>query len=193
VHKRSAKSVDLPPRGHLNRDPITKAPGAHPVEVAVGSALGGAAAGLAAGTLAGPIGTVVGAVVGGVAGGYGGKAVGEAIDPTTRAGRPAKAVTGRRKTAVAGRGRKGPRAKAASARTRATSTARGRAKAASTARTRGDDRTKRGPRDRARVNVNEPWEVNYWSKRFGVTPAQLRLAVRRAGPLAKDVRRQLAK
>ena len=82
-HKRRSKSVDLPPGGNLNRDPISKAPGAHPVEVGVGTALGGAAAGLAAGSLAGPVGAVVGAVVGGVAGGYGGKAVGEAIDPTT--------------------------------------------------------------------------------------------------------------
>ena len=195
--KRSAKSVDLPPRGHPNRDPITKAPGAHPVEVGIGSALGGAAAGLAAGTLAGPIGTVVGAVVGGVAGGYGGKAVGEAIDPTIQtrpAGRRAKAVTGRRTTTAAGGGRQGARAKrAASTRARATGTARGRGKAASRAQSRGDDRTKRGPRDRARVNVNEAWEVNYWSKRFGVTPAQLRQAVRKAGPLAKNVRRELGK
>jgi hypothetical protein len=80
-HKK--KTVDLPPRGDRNPDPITKEAGAHPIEVGIGTALGGAAAGLAAGAAAGPVGAVIGAVVGGVAGGYGGKAVGEAIDPTT--------------------------------------------------------------------------------------------------------------
>ena len=57
-----------------NRDPITGAPGAHPVGVGLGAAAGGIAAGAAAGTLAaGPVGTVVGAAVGAVAGGLGGK------------------------------------------------------------------------------------------------------------------------
>src|SRR5450631_465710 len=66
-----------------NRDPITGAPGAHPVGVGIGAAAGGIAAGAAAGTLAaGPIGTVVGAAVGAVVGGLGGKAVAEHFDPT---------------------------------------------------------------------------------------------------------------
>jgi hypothetical protein len=66
-----------------NRDPITGAPGAHPVGVGIGAAAGGIAAGAAAGTLAaGPIGTVVGAAVGAVVGGLGGKAVAEHYDPT---------------------------------------------------------------------------------------------------------------
>lgn len=66
-----------------NRDPITGAPGAHPVGVGVGAAAGGIAAGAAAGTLAaGPVGTVVGAAIGAIAGGLGGKAVAEHFDPT---------------------------------------------------------------------------------------------------------------
>ena len=64
-----------------NRDPITGAPGAHPVGTGVGAA-GGAAAGAAIGSVAGPIGTVVGLVAGAVAGGLTGKAVAESIDPT---------------------------------------------------------------------------------------------------------------
>ena len=66
----------------LNLDPITGAPGAHPVGTGVGALAGGAAAGAAAGTFAGPVGTVVGAAIGAVAGGLAGKAVAEAIDPT---------------------------------------------------------------------------------------------------------------
>jgi hypothetical protein len=77
------KKVDLPPTGSRNPDPISKAPGAHPIEAGVGAAVVGAAAGAGAGAVAGPVGAAIGAVVGGVAGGYAGKAVGEMIDPTT--------------------------------------------------------------------------------------------------------------
>ena len=66
-----------------NLDPITKAPGAHPVGVGIGAAAGGVAAGAAAGTLAaGPVGTVIGAAIGAVVGGLGGKAIAEHFDPT---------------------------------------------------------------------------------------------------------------
>lgn len=68
--------------GSENRDPITGAPGAHPVGTGVGAALGGAAAGAATGTVAGPVGTLVGAAVGAVVGGLAGKRVAESIDPT---------------------------------------------------------------------------------------------------------------
>jgi uncharacterized protein (TIGR02271 family) len=64
-----------------NPDPITGAPGSHPVGTGVGAA-GAGAAGAAIGSMAGPVGTVVGAVVGAVAGGYAGKGVAETIDPT---------------------------------------------------------------------------------------------------------------
>lgn len=76
-------------KGHPDRnpDPITGAPGSHPVGTGIGAA-GAGMAGVAIGTaVAGPIGTVVGgaigAVVGAVAGGLAGKGVAEAIDPTT--------------------------------------------------------------------------------------------------------------
>jgi hypothetical protein len=65
----------------MNRDPITKEPGSHPVGTGVGSA-GGAAAGAAAGSLFGPIGFLIGGAIGAVAGGAAGHAAGEAIDPT---------------------------------------------------------------------------------------------------------------
>ena len=64
-----------------NRDPITGAPGSHPIGTGVGAA-GGGAAGAAIGSAAGPVGTAVGAVIGAVAGGLAGKGVGEMIDPT---------------------------------------------------------------------------------------------------------------
>jgi hypothetical protein len=44
---------------NANRDPLTGAPGSHPVGTGLGAIAGGAAAGAATGTVAGPIGTVV--------------------------------------------------------------------------------------------------------------------------------------
>lgn len=65
-----------------NRDPITGAPGAHPVGTGIGAAAGGAATGAMVGSVAGPVGTAVGIVAGAVVGGLAGKGAAEAIDPT---------------------------------------------------------------------------------------------------------------
>ncbi|PYQ16868.1 MAG: hypothetical protein DMF80_03235 [Acidobacteria bacterium] len=73
------KDKDL--AGNTNPDPLTGAPGSHPVGVGVGTA-GGAAAGAAVGAVGGPVGSAVGAVVGGVAGGLAGKGAAEAVNPT---------------------------------------------------------------------------------------------------------------
>ncbi len=64
-----------------NLDPITGAPGAHPIGTGMG-ATGGGAAGAAIGAVGGPIGAGIGLVAGAVAGGLGGKGVAEMIDPT---------------------------------------------------------------------------------------------------------------
>lgn len=50
-----------------------------------------------------------------------------------------------------------------------------------------DDLSNRGPADRSRVNVNEPHEIEWWTKKFGVSEQQLRDAVKKAGVSAKDV------
>lgn len=65
----------------MNRDPLSGAPGAHPIGTGLGAA-GGAAAGAAIGAVGGPVGMVVGGAVGAVVGGLGGKAAGEAVNPT---------------------------------------------------------------------------------------------------------------
>ena len=56
-----------------------------------------------------------------------------------------------------------------------------------------DDPTKRGPQDRSRINVHEPWEVQYWSDRLGVTPERLRDAVKQVGVSAEAVQEYLAR
>jgi hypothetical protein len=73
------KNID---KKEANRDPITGAPGAHPIGTGIGAAAGGAATGAAVGSVAGPVGTAVGIVAGAVVGGLAGKSAAEAIDPT---------------------------------------------------------------------------------------------------------------
>jgi len=107
----------------------------------------------------------------------------------TVAHRPATAGTGRRKVRTA-------TVRTATVRTpkRVTKrTVRSGSRTAARSRVRGDDRSKRGPQDRSRINVHEPWEVKYWCKRLGVTPTDLRRAVKSAGPSVKNVRRELGK
>jgi len=68
----------------MNRDPISGAPGSHPVGTGVGAA-GGATAGAIIGSIFGPIGTLIGGSIGAAAGGAAGHNVAESIDPTGEA------------------------------------------------------------------------------------------------------------
>ncbi|PZP90784.1 MAG: DUF3606 domain-containing protein [Variovorax paradoxus] len=55
-----------------------------------------------------------------------------------------------------------------------------------------DDKSNSGQADRARINVHEDYELRDWSKRLGVTPDELREAVKVAGTSADAVRKHLA-
>lgn len=50
-----------------------------------------------------------------------------------------------------------------------------------------DDKKQTGGQDRARISLSEDYEVRDWSRKFGVTPEQLRAAVGAVGSVAKDV------
>lgn len=50
-----------------------------------------------------------------------------------------------------------------------------------------DNRKKRGGPDRTLIALGERYEVAYWSKKFKVTRAKLRYAVKQAGHSAKKV------
>jgi hypothetical protein len=50
-----------------------------------------------------------------------------------------------------------------------------------------DDTSKRGPADRQRVNVDEDYEVRYWTRKWNVSEERLREAVAAAGVMAGDV------
>jgi hypothetical protein len=56
-----------------------------------------------------------------------------------------------------------------------------------------DDKNKTGNADRLRINVNEPYELRDWAKKFGVSEDELRRAVTKVGVMAEDVRRELGK
>lgn len=65
-----------------NRDPLTGAPGAHPVGTGLGAGGGGIAGAVAGAAVGGPVGAVIGGVAGAVMGGLTGKGVAEAVNPT---------------------------------------------------------------------------------------------------------------
>jgi hypothetical protein len=50
-----------------------------------------------------------------------------------------------------------------------------------------DDLKKRAPQDASQVNIHEPWEVKYWTDKFGVTKAALAAAVELVGTSAQAV------
>ena len=54
-----------------------------------------------------------------------------------------------------------------------------------------DDKSKKGPQDASRINVNELYELQYWSAKFGVTPGEVKAAVDKVGTSAKAVEREL--
>ena len=56
-----------------------------------------------------------------------------------------------------------------------------------------DDLKNRGAQDRSRVNIHEDYEVQYWTKKWGVSKEQLAEAVQKAGVSAEAVARQLGK
>ena len=56
-----------------------------------------------------------------------------------------------------------------------------------------DDLSKRRPQDASKVNVNETWELEYWSNKFGVTKERLKEAVKAVGTSAVVVQNYLGK
>ncbi len=56
-----------------------------------------------------------------------------------------------------------------------------------------DDITRRQPEDPQRININQDWELEYWSKRLGCTKAELIAAVQKVGPMVEDVKKELGK
>ena len=49
----------------------------------------------------------------------------------------------------------------------------------------------RGDADRKRINVDQDYEVRYWSEKLGVSADELRNAVKNVGPMADAVEQHL--
>ena len=56
-----------------------------------------------------------------------------------------------------------------------------------------DDKTKTGSPDSKLINVNENYEVEYWTKELGVSKEKLKEAVEAVGTFAAAVREYLSK
>ena len=56
-----------------------------------------------------------------------------------------------------------------------------------------DDKLNRGPADRARINVNEDYEVVYWTKELAISADRLRDLVAKHGVMAADIRKALGR
>jgi len=56
-----------------------------------------------------------------------------------------------------------------------------------------DDLRRTAPEDPTKVNIHETWEVQYWTRKWNVTEAQLRAAHQAVGPGAAAIARYLGK
>ena len=54
-----------------------------------------------------------------------------------------------------------------------------------------DNPSIRGAGDRQRINVDQDYELRHWSQKLGVSPDELRRAVREVGPMADAVEQHL--
>jgi hypothetical protein len=56
-----------------------------------------------------------------------------------------------------------------------------------------DDDADRGPTDRARITIEEEYEILFWTRELGVSRLQLARAVEQVGPGVGAVRRLLSR
>jgi len=54
-----------------------------------------------------------------------------------------------------------------------------------------DNKSNTGKADDSRINVNEDYELKYWSEKYKITGDDLKAAVTEVGPIAKDVEEYL--
>ena len=54
-----------------------------------------------------------------------------------------------------------------------------------------DDLERRAPEDPRTVNVNQPWELAWWSEQFNVSEERIKQAVAAVGPSVENVRKYL--
>ncbi|HLO50916.1 MAG TPA: DUF3606 domain-containing protein [Kamptonema sp.] len=50
-----------------------------------------------------------------------------------------------------------------------------------------DNKKIKGPIDQKRININEPYEVGYWTSKLDITDEGLKLGVKEVGDKVEDV------
>ena len=56
-----------------------------------------------------------------------------------------------------------------------------------------DNLKRKAPEDPKKINVNQPWELDYWSTKFNVSEVRLIAAVKKVGVMVVNVKRELNK
>lgn len=56
-----------------------------------------------------------------------------------------------------------------------------------------DDLTRRQPEDPNKININQSWEIEYWSKELRIPSKKLIELVEKVGPLVENVKAELAR
>jgi len=56
-----------------------------------------------------------------------------------------------------------------------------------------DNLKRRQPEDAHKININQGWELESWSKKLGVSKEQLKQAVKKVGPSVVKVREYLGR
>jgi hypothetical protein len=54
-----------------------------------------------------------------------------------------------------------------------------------------DDLNKKSAADRTKINMHEPWEVDYWTNELGISKSELEKAVKKVGSSPDAVRKEL--
>lgn len=54
-----------------------------------------------------------------------------------------------------------------------------------------DDLTKKRPQDASKININEPYEMNYWAEALGRSKEQIISCVKKVGVMVNDVKKCL--
>lgn len=56
-----------------------------------------------------------------------------------------------------------------------------------------DNLKRKAPEDPTKINMNQAWEVEYWTDKLGVTKLKLQQAVDEVGVMVADVKKHLGK
>lgn len=56
-----------------------------------------------------------------------------------------------------------------------------------------DDLNKRRPQDQTKVNLSQPWEVEYWTREFGISEVRLRTIITNVGNGVGAIREYIKK